>query len=84
MWRDLKHTLTRFVTISHIPSPKTSSTSPCNCNEARKEWTAVLSVMAAMDLKSEVSSLLAKKKKEKKGGRKEVDGIHRKEPQKDG
>jgi len=38
--------------------------------------------MAAMDLKSEVSSLLAKKKK--KGGRKEVDGIHRKEPQKDG
>ena len=36
--------------------------------------------MPATDLKSEVSSSLTKKK----GWRKEVDGIHRKEPQKDG
>ena len=89
MWRDLKHTLTRFVTISHIPSPKTSSTSPCNCNEARKcclrrngqqyyQWWLPWTWNQKWVL------FWLKKKKKKKGGRKEVDGIHRKEPQKDG
>lgn len=78
--------------MSHILSPRTSSMSPHYYNEAgkcgllcareeRRTGYVLAPAMSATDLKSEVSSLLVKRKKKKQGGRKWVESIgesHRK------